>query len=116
MLVRIDILQENPAFLAFLSGVQESHLHYRASQIQERLGYTHLNQLEEAIRRAMAACRAQGLPLEEHFKPVYCSMEHDLQRDWRLSSLAYALVLLNSDPAHPEVARLQFSLLKQKAS
>lgn len=113
MLIRIDVLQENAAFRAFLEGVQDQKLTYTASELQDMLGYRQLKQLDEAVRRAMAVCRAQHLPLEEHFKPVYCSMEHDLQRDWRLSPLAYALVLLNADPAHPEVARLQLRLLKQ---
>lgn len=113
MLIRIDVFQENPAFRAFLEGVQDQKLKYTASELQEMLGYVELKQLEDAVRRAMAVFRAQHLPIEEHFKAVYCNIEHDLQRDWRLSPLAYALVLLNADPAHPEVARLQLRLLSQ---
>lgn len=112
MLVRID-WTENPFFEEFLQGLHDRNLQYYATDIQQLLSMLDFNQLEEPIRRAMEVCRREGISLDEHFKPIYRCRESSTLRDWKLSGLGYCLVMLNCNPAHPTVARMQLSLLQR---
>lgn len=113
MLVQI-IQPENRYIEDFLKGVSELNFRFYASEIQQMLGFTNITGIEEAVRRAMNACRSQRLPLSEHFKPVYRCEEKKVILDWKLSEFGYCLVLINSDPAHPAVSRFQLTLLQRK--
>lgn len=113
MLVHID-LNQHSSIEEFLKGINERNLHFYASDLQQRLGLKALSEVEEAVRRAMNACRSQRLPLEEHFKPIYRCQESKTILDWKLSGLGYGMVLLNSNPAHPLVSQLQLSLLHKE--
>lgn len=115
MLVQLEVDQfENPNFVAFLHSLQESKLRYYASELQKILEMTTLNSLEEALLRAMNVCRHQQLDLAEHFKPIYRCEESGVVKDWKLSPLAWCLVMINADPANPEVARMQLALLVKR--
>lgn len=114
MLVHIDVEQtRNPHFAEFLASLQERKLRYYASELQKILELSSLHLLEEALQRAMKVCRTQQLELAEHFKPVYRCEEEGVVKDWKLSPLAWCLVMLNADPGNPEVAHMQLALLKQ---
>lgn len=115
MLVRID-WTENPFFEEFLQGLHNRNLHFYASDVQQLLNMMDFSQLEEPIRRAMEVCRREGVPLEEHFKPIYRCQESNTLRDWKLSDLGYCLVILNCNPAHPTVARMQLALVQKGLS
>lgn len=112
MLVQLEAEQfENPSFVAFLHSLQESKLRYYASELQNILEMNTLESLEAALLRAMNVCRHQQLDLAEHFKPIYRCKESGVVKDWKLSPLAWCLVMINADPANPAVARMQLTLL-----
>ena len=114
MLVHIDVENYNsPHFEEFLHSLQERKLRYYASELQKILELPQLNQLDEALRRAMHVCRSQQLELAEHFKPIYRCEETGVLKDWKLSPLAWCLVMMNADPAYPEVARMQLALIRR---
>lgn len=115
MLVQIN-QTDNFYIEEFLKGLRELNFHFYASEIQQTLGLYSLADMEEAVRRAMNSCRSQQFPLHEHFKPVYRCQEKKVILDWKLSELAYCLVLMNSDPAHPAVSQFQFTLLRKKTA
>lgn len=112
MLVQINTM-ENPWIEEFLQGVRNRKLLYYASDIQQMLETEGEIQLKNAVQRAMDACRSQGLPLSDHFKSVYRCQEMAVLKDWKLSGLAWCLVLLNYSPSHPAVARMQLTLLNK---
>lgn len=113
MLVHINVEQaQNPYLRDFLNSFQERKLRYYASELRKVLALPALSYLDDALQRAMKVCRSQQLELEEHFKPVYRCEETGVVKDWKLSPLAWCLVILNADPASPEVARMQLALLK----
>jgi hypothetical protein len=112
MLLRLE-WTENPYFEEFVRGVHERNLRYYASDIQQILGLMAFEQLEEPIRRAMQVCRSEGLQADDHFKPVYRCKESNTLRDWKLSTLGYCLVMLNCNPVHPTVARMQMALVRK---
>lgn len=112
MLVQLEADQfDNPGFVEFLHSLQESKLRYYASELQRILDMATLDLLEAALLRAMNVCRHQQLDLAEHFKPIYRCEESGVVKDWKLSPLAWCLVMINADPANPEVARMQLVLL-----
>ncbi|AHM60385.1 hypothetical protein D770_10640 [Flammeovirgaceae bacterium 311] len=115
MLVHIEAEQQynNQHFESFLHSLQESKLRYYASELQQLLDQPGLAELEEALRRAMDVCRSQHLELAEHFKPVYRCEETGVVKDWKLSPLAWCLVLINANPMHPEVSRMQLALIRK---
>lgn len=112
MLLRINTT-ENAYFEEFLRGLHDRKLRYYASDIQETLGMLTVRQLKDSIGRAMDVLRAQQLPVDEHFKPIYRCEEKSVILDWKLSELGYCLVLLNGHPSHPAVARMQLDLIKK---
>ena len=67
----------------------------------------------EAVRRATAVCQAAGIPVREHFKPVYSSYRGSLVRDCKLSRFGYALVLINARPDNEATAGMQVKLLRR---
>lgn len=101
----------SPNFEIFLESLRYQKLKYYASELQQRLQITELNELKQAVNRAMSVCRIQQLGMEDHFKPIYRCEESQVIIDWKLSPLAYCLVMLNANPAHAEVARLQLQLV-----
>ncbi len=88
-------------------------LSYKASNLWDK-GFETPEGLRRAVARAMRACRSAGIPVREHFKPVYVSdeAEHLVLQDWSLSKFAYLLVLLNAEKEHPLVSRLQVRLIR----
>ena len=111
MLVQIDY-EANPFFEEFLRGVQDRQLLFYASDLRQELGLP-MGELTDAVKRAMAACKSQQLSLEGHFKPIYRCQERSLVLDWKLSGLGYSMVLLNSNPVYPAVARMQLELVRR---
>lgn len=99
----------------FLQGVSELNFRFYVSEIQQSAGLAGQAETEEAVRRAMDACRTQQLPLNEHFKPVYRCEEKKVILDWKLSELAWCLVMINANPANPAISRFQLALLQKKS-
>lgn len=112
MLLRLE-RTENPYFEEFVRGVHERNLRYYASDIQQHLSMTDFKQLDEPIRRALQVCSSEGISADDHFKPVYRCKASNTLRDWRLSALGYCLVMLNCNPLHPTVARMQITLVNK---
>jgi len=67
--------------------------------------------ITEAVRKAMLSARAANLNLREHFQLMYTASQDSLIRDCKLSSLSYALVLLNADVKNTIVANWQIKVL-----
>ena len=95
----------------FLNLYHGSHMHRLASDLlKEGLS---VKDIMEAVRRAMSACRTEGIDLRPHFQLVYTQVEGSLVRDCKLSDFGYALVMMNGPAGHPSVVRWQVSLASQ---
>ena len=95
-------------------AMTDRNLIFNATSLRN-VGFGSLLEITEAVERAMAICNCNGLPVKEHFKSIYisdCAL-HTLQRDWKLSKLAYTLTILNGACDNPAVARLQFTMLQK---
>lgn len=77
-----------------------------ASELTDKLKISE-DDFDEAIERAFSACVSLNIPIKNNFKSVYRSFESYLVTDWKLSSLACYLIVINADPANASVARVQ---------
>jgi hypothetical protein len=72
-----------------------------------------MEELASAIRRATEVCSSMHMPLQENFKVVFRSSNGEVLQDWRLSPLAYMLMILNADSHNDLVARTQVEVAKR---
>lgn len=97
----------------FLDSVADQKLTYYASDLLELTGCASMKELSQALKRATEVCSCMHLPLRENFKVVYRSHEGEVLQDWRLSPMAYLLLIINAD-AHSElVAQMQVELVNK---
>ena len=97
----------------FVDAIVERDLYFN-SQALENI-YQSKEELAIAISRAMRICINTGLPIREHFRSIYISDDrnHSIKRNWKMSKIAYYLVLVNGNPDNPMVGHLQLELLKR---
>ncbi len=100
-----------PVIEDFIDSVHNRQLTLLASNLLEE-GLSPRDILE-AVRRATTACQAAGIPVREHFKPVYSSYRGSLVKDCKLSRLGYGLVLINARPDNEATADMQVKLLRR---
>lgn len=95
----------------FLTALTDVELCFYASSLLD-MGFQNMNEVYDAIGRAMKFFNALHIPSKAHFKIVYLYRNGDILIDWLLSPMARKLVLLNADPGNPLVARIQLQLLE----
>lgn len=107
--------QLTPAAKGFedLKQVNEHGAEYwSARDLQPLLGYDQWRRFEQAIKRAMDACKESGNEPENHFAgtgkmvPLGSGSERKLA-DFHLSRFACYLIAINGDPRKPEIALAQ---------
>lgn len=70
--------------------------------------YTEPRQIEQPIQHTLEIFKTLGIPAEKHFYSVYrYTSDQQLFKDWRVSQLACAYMLLNGDPTDPHTIAKQ---------
>lgn len=104
-----------PRFLDdFIENFNRRNCIYYASDLFKDNLFSKEIAINYAINRAKYACTALKIPLAEHFVSVYRSIDDEVYVDWKLSSFAAYLTLINGDPSDPLVARFQSDLFREK--
>ena len=113
MLVTFEQTRTNSPLDEFLDSLAEQQLTFYASDLLEKRCCDSLEELGQAVRRATEVCHTMHLPLRENFKVVYRSQNGEVVQDWRLSPMAYLLMVINSDSHNDVVARMQVEMVKR---
>lgn len=81
----------------------------------ESVGFEPPEEIVYAVEKAMRICSHCGVSLSGNFKIIYIADEanHTVRRDWRLSKLAYSLVMLNGSTDNPIVGQMQLEILRR---
>lgn len=85
-----------------------------ASELFKDTGFSNEIPINYAVKRAKCACVALKMPIEEHFVSIYRAIEDEVYVDWKLSSFAAYLTLINGNPSDPLVADFQRSLFNER--
>ncbi len=104
-----SISEEENGFQAFLDTLRNSQLLYLASDLLDK-GLSPKD-LTDAMQRAMIVCKTGGKQVEDHFLPIYSYYRGQMVNDCKLSSLGYALILLNARADNRTVAEWQLEVL-----
>ena len=76
-------------------------------------GFNNMQEIDEAIVRAIQICQTASIPLRKNFKSIYLSNNGGgIICDWKLSAFSRKLVILNAAATIPLVAKFQIGLLK----
>ena len=81
------------------------------SDLRRCLGYEPGQAFDKAVGRAIAACTALGISVQDNFKHDYQTLNDEQIADCRLSRFACLLIAMNGDPSKPQVAKAQAYLL-----
>ena len=82
-------------------------LNYFISDIMNSLHIEDPNEIQISINRTFAACKILHISKPQNFKKIYRFDGKNLHIDWKISSLACYLVIINCNPANEFVARAQ---------
>lgn len=82
-------------------------LHYFVSDIMNDLHIESMQEIETSMNRTFDVCDTLQISRQQNFEKIYRSDGKDLCIDWKISSLACYLVIINCNPANECVARAQ---------
>ncbi len=113
MLATFEQLHQSNLINSFLDSLAERNLKYYASDLLEKHGCKNHEELDQAVKRATEVCSCMHLPLNENIKAVYRSQNGQVVQDWRMSPMAYMLLVINADSRNQLVAQMQVELVKR---
>ncbi len=95
----------------YLNFHYASQMKYFASDLLEK-GLSPKD-IKQAIQRAMLAAKSAGIEIEKHFSLTYTGRAGVVISDCKLSSLGYAMLLLNAPAENPIVGQWQVKILQK---
>ncbi|MBW7468996.1 hypothetical protein K0O23_18110 [Pontibacter aydingkolensis] len=109
----IDNTRTHSPLEQFIDSLADKNLTYYASDLMHLTGCASMDELGVALRRATEVCTCMHIPLRENFKVVFRPQNGEMVQDWRLSPMAYMLLVLNSEAHNDLVAHLQVEMVKR---
>ncbi|WP_239020972.1 hypothetical protein [Pontibacter arcticus] len=113
MLMTLEYTRSQNTIDQFVDSVAEKNLTYYASDLLTADACKSMAELGKAIRKATRVCKKLDLPLKENFKLVFRAQGSEVVQDWKLSPMAYMLLILNTDSKNEVVAQLQVEMVKR---
>lgn len=99
----------------FSKIVMENNCHYYASDFLGADKEENLNAVEELIQHTLEIFRTLHLSTETHFYSVYrCTPQNLIFKDWKISELACAYMLVKGDPSDlRDIAKQQSVIINE---
>ncbi len=89
-------------------GHENDILYWYASDLAVMLGYDNMKTFRTGpVGRAMTACNALDIPLDDSFIPAERIIDGEKVKDYKLSRFACYMVAMNGDVKKPQVAKAQ---------
>jgi len=82
-------------------------LNYFVSDIMNGLNIDNTQEIQISLNRTFAVCKTLHISKPQNFQKIYRFDGKNLHIDWKISSLACYLVIINCDPLNEFVARAQ---------
>ena len=82
-------------------------LNYFLRDIMNNLNIDDSAEIDIAVQRSFDACKILHISKNENFKKIYRFDGENLHIDWKISSLACYLIIINCNPINKFVARAQ---------
>lgn len=116
MLKPYDYLDEILAGQAFSQRIQDLKLNRFASEIMELLEISDEQEIQSSLERAFQTIDSLNISFDSNFRKVFRYNGDSLVADWRVSPLAFYLIVINCSPGHKMVARAQlYFTMKQNS-
>lgn len=97
-------------------GLENGIKYWFARQFMTMLGYHDFVSFKKAINKAMVACDALGIGMENNFVQVNRELDGEEVQDYKLSRFACYMTAMNGDVKKPEVASAQAYFVVQAES
>ncbi len=80
---------------------------YFVSDVMSGLNIEDTNDIDASLCRALQVCGSLQIPYNQHFKKVFRSDGENIIVDWKISSFACYLIVINCNPSNGLVAKAQ---------
>lgn len=83
------------------------NLNYFVSDVMNNLEIDDELEINNSLNRTFDACENLEISLLQNFKKIYSFDGASLKVDWKISSLAFYLIIINCNPINKIVAKAQ---------
>lgn len=97
------VMQENQKQQWF----KNFELNFFVSDVMNSLKIENFQEIEIALNRTFSVCKSLRISKVQNFKKIYRFDGKNLHIDWKISSLACYLIIINCNPSNKFVARAQ---------
>ena len=92
----------------------QPRLVYFVSDVMAGLNIEDTNDMDASLCRALQVCSNLQIPFNQHFKKVFRSDGENTMVDWKISSFACYLIVINCNPSNGLVAKAQLHFAMKK--
>lgn len=107
----IDKTSPNATISRFLDALCDHQLQYYAQDWMERIGYSNMSELHEAISPLIDAMNSAHINTSENVKMIYRCGNGNVFPDWKLSLLGLTYLAFNAPHKSPELRHWQLKIL-----
>lgn len=91
-------------------------LNFFVSDVMNNLNINDEQEIEISMKRTFAVCNTLQISKNQNFKKIYRFDGKNLYIDWKISSLACYLIIINCNPNNEVVARAQLHFALNRVS
>ena len=87
--------------------LRELKLDFFVSDVMKNLNINDETEITISINRTLDVCHNLKISVPQNFKKIYRSDGYNIHTDWKISSLACYLIIINCNPNNETVAKAQ---------